>query len=79
MSRFLDLRLGSLGFLAKVVLLVTGGGVTPGSAVSSPSVFLVKAVVVIPKKVEGYRLSLAGRPPASRLSCSRQISFHTSA
>jgi hypothetical protein len=47
MSRFLDLRLGSLGFLANVVLGVAGGGVTPGSAVSSPRVFFVKEVVVM--------------------------------
>jgi hypothetical protein len=42
-----------LGFFANVVLLVTGGGVTPGSAVSSPSVFLAKVVVPILRKVEG--------------------------
>jgi hypothetical protein len=36
-----------LGFLTKVVLDVTGGGVTAGSAVSSPSVFFVKKVVAI--------------------------------
>ena len=53
MSRFRDLRLGSLGFLANVVLGVTGGGVTAGSADSSPSVFLVKVVVAILTKVEG--------------------------
>jgi hypothetical protein len=40
-----------LGFLANVVLVVTGGGVTPGSAVSSPSVFFVKEVVVILRTV----------------------------
>src|SRR2546427_5173461 len=46
-SRFLDFA-RSLGFFAKVVaLLVGGGGVTAGSAVSRPSVFLVKEVVAI--------------------------------
>src|SRR5256885_15492930 len=46
-SRFLDLA-RSLGFLAKLVaLLLTGGGVTAGSAVSRPSVFLVNEVVAI--------------------------------
>jgi hypothetical protein len=75
MSRFRDLRLGSLGFLANVAWLVTGGGVTAGSAVSSPSVFFVKVVVSILRKVAGYRFSVAGWPPASRLLCSRQISF----
>jgi hypothetical protein len=47
MSRFLDLRLGSLGFLVNVVLGVAGGGVTAGSAVSIPRVFFVKEVVVM--------------------------------
>src|ERR1041384_6839236 len=47
-SRFLDLA-RSFGFLAKVaVLLVAGGGVTAGSAVSRPRVFLVNEVVAIP-------------------------------
>jgi hypothetical protein len=75
MSRFRDLRPGSFGFLANVVLLVTGGGVTAGSAVSSPSVFFVKEVVVIVKTVGGQEFGVAGRPHASRSSFSRQISF----
>src|SRR3989442_7129176 len=46
-SRFLDFA-RSLGFFAKVVaLLVGGGGVTAGSAVSRPSVFLVKEGVAM--------------------------------
>src|SRR6266550_5444239 len=47
-SRFLDFAPASFGFLAKVVLPVEGGGVTAGSAVSRPSVFLVKEVVAMP-------------------------------
>src|SRR5262249_8971099 len=40
-SRFLDLA-RNLGFLAKVVVLVVaGGGVTAGSAVSRPRLFLL--------------------------------------
>src|SRR5439155_17440307 len=45
-SRLRDLE-ASLGFLAKVVLFVAGGGVTPGSAVSRPSVRFVNEVVLI--------------------------------
>src|SRR5437588_13104970 len=45
-SRFFDFA-PSFGFFAKVVLPVGGGGVTAGSAVSNPSVFLVNAVVLI--------------------------------
>ena len=52
MSRFLDFRPGNLGFLTKEVL-VAGGGVTAGSADSSPSDFLVKVEVAMPKRVEG--------------------------
>jgi hypothetical protein len=52
-SRFRDLWPGSLGFLANVVLLVAGGGVTAGSAVSRPSVLFVKGVVVILRNVGG--------------------------
>src|SRR5438094_230250 len=37
----------SFGFLTKVVCPVAGGGVTAGSAVSNPSVFLLNAVVLI--------------------------------
>ena len=47
MSRLRDLRLGSFGFLTKVAVLVAGGGVTAGSADSSPSVFFVKEVVAM--------------------------------
>src|ERR1051325_7894550 len=50
-SRFLDLAPASLGFLAKGGLLFTGGGVTAGSAVSSPSVFFVNMVVAIPSEI----------------------------
>src|SRR5579862_6976789 len=46
-SRFLDLADASFGFLAKVVWLFAGGGVTAGSAVSSPRVFFVNKVVAI--------------------------------
>src|SRR6476646_3906912 len=46
-SRFFDLAAASFGFLTKVVFLLTGGGVTAGSAVSSPSVFFVNKVVAI--------------------------------
>ena len=55
MSRLRDLRLGSFGFLTKVVALVAGGGVTAGSGVSSPSVFLVKEVVAMVRKAAGQR------------------------
>src|SRR6266478_1337277 len=52
-SRFLDLA-RSFGFLAKVVaLVVAGGGVTAGSAVSRPKVFLLKEVVAMFQRVEG--------------------------
>ena len=37
----------SFGFLTKVVLLLGGGGVTAGSAVSKPRVRLVNEVVLI--------------------------------
>src|SRR5438105_9169128 len=48
-SRFLDLE-RSLGFFAKLAaLLEAGGGVTAGSAVSRPRVFLLKEVVAIIK------------------------------
>jgi hypothetical protein len=55
MSRFRDFRLGGLGFLTNVVLGATGGGVTAGSADSSPRDFLVNEVVAISKglRVEG--------------------------
>jgi hypothetical protein len=46
-SRFRDFEEPIFGFLANVVLLPGGGGVTPGSPVSKPSVFLVKVVVDI--------------------------------
>jgi hypothetical protein len=46
------LRLGSLGFLTKLVALVAGGGVTAGSDDSRPRVFFVKEVVAIVMKVE---------------------------
>jgi hypothetical protein len=49
--------------------------VTPGSAESSPSVFLLKAVVAILTEIAGQDLSVAACPPASRFSCSRQHSF----
>src|SRR5579862_355947 len=46
-SRFFDLA-PSFGFLANVVVVVgAGGGVTAGSVVSNPSVFLVNEVVAI--------------------------------
>jgi len=48
MSFFLDLAEPSFGFLVNdVVVLDAGGGVTAGSAVSSPSDFLVNEVVAI--------------------------------
>jgi len=45
-SRFLDFE-ANLGFLTNVVLFEAGGGVTAGSAVSSPRDFLEKDVVLI--------------------------------
>jgi hypothetical protein len=47
-SRFLDLDV-SRGFFVKVVTdpVEAGGGVTAGSTVSSPSVFLVNEVVAM--------------------------------
>src|SRR5437660_4083137 len=50
-SFFLDFAPASFGFLAKVVWPDAGGGVTPGSAVSRPRVFLVNDVVAIVKKI----------------------------
>ena len=47
MSRFLDLVEPSLGFFAKLASVPAGGGVTAGSAVSRPRVFLVKVVVAM--------------------------------
>src|SRR5437762_3368150 len=52
MSRLRDLAPPSLGFLTKAVSLVGGGGVTAGSALSSPRVFLVKEVVAINGLIE---------------------------
>ena len=52
MSRFLDLAPASLGFLTNVVWWLAGGGVTAGSAVSSPSVFLENVVVAMLTRVE---------------------------
>src|SRR4051794_8642862 len=46
-SRFFDFEEASFGFLTKVVLVLAGGGVTAGSAVSRPSVFFVNKVVAI--------------------------------
>jgi len=51
-SRFLDLAPETLGFFTNVVGGVEGGGVTPGSAVSKPSVFLVNVVVAILRKAK---------------------------
>src|SRR5437016_5307498 len=60
-SRFLDLP-RSLGFLAKVVvLLLAGGGVTAGSAVSRPRVFLLKEVVAMLRGGEGRGSRVEGR------------------
>src|SRR5579871_5078210 len=51
-SRFLDLAEPSF-FLANVVAVVgAGGGVTAGSAVSKPSVFLVNEVVAISQQLK---------------------------
>jgi hypothetical protein len=48
MSFFLDFAPPNLGFLVNdVVVLEAGGGVTAGSAVSSPSDFFVNEVVAI--------------------------------
>src|SRR5205085_2284364 len=47
MSRLRDLVAPSLGFFANAVSVLLGGGVTPGSTVSSPRVFLLKEVVAI--------------------------------
>src|SRR5262245_40583650 len=46
-SRFLDLEPPILGFLMNVVSVLGGGGVTAGSTVSSPSVFLENEVVAM--------------------------------
>src|SRR5260221_5253435 len=46
-SFFFDFPPPSLGFFAKAVSLPGGGGVTAGSTVSNPSVFLVNEVVAI--------------------------------
>jgi hypothetical protein len=55
-SRLRDLAPPSFGFLAKLVFLDwAGGGVTAGSTVSKPRVFLVKEVVVIFDLVEGFK------------------------
>src|SRR5215831_598903 len=51
-SRFLDLAVASLGFFAKVVLPVGGGGESAGSVVSNPRVFLLNEVVAILKPFE---------------------------
>src|SRR5579871_468381 len=54
-SRFLDLAEPSF-FLANVVAVVgAGGGVTAGSAVSKPSVFLVNEVVAISQQFKLLR------------------------
>src|SRR6266850_8110995 len=67
-SRFLDLR-DTLGFLTKVVLLVAGGGVTAGSAVSRPSVFLVKDVVaMLSSRLTPYYSNSAGKCPDANFS-----------
>ena len=66
MSRLRDLRLGSFGFLTKVVGLVAGGGVTAGSGDSNPSAFFVKELVATVSRVEGSGLSPPGCPPALR-------------
>ena len=51
-SRFLDLA-PSFGFLANVVVVVGAeGGVTAGSAVSNPNVFLVNEVVAISQELK---------------------------
>src|SRR5882762_8172239 len=47
MSRLRDLLAPSFGFLTNAVSVLLGGGVTPGSTVSSPRVFLLKEVVAI--------------------------------
>src|SRR5580698_9398249 len=47
MSRFLDLPPEGFGFLTNFVSVVDTGGVTAGSAVSRPSDFFVKLVVVM--------------------------------
>lgn len=47
MSRFLDLDGAIFGFLRKVVGPFTGMGEAVDSAVSRPSIFLVKELVVI--------------------------------
>src|SRR6516225_4311224 len=46
-SRFFDFAAANFGFLTKVVLWFAGGGVTAGSAVSSPRVFFVNKVDAI--------------------------------
>src|SRR5215831_13817374 len=63
-SRFLDFE-ASLGFLTNVVFPVAGGGVTAGSTVSKPSVFLFNAVVLIFIVPDNYSDSAGNCPDAN--------------
>ena len=58
-SRFLGLFEASLGFFMKLVLPVTGGGVTAGSIVSRPRVFFVNEVVAMLSQVFIFRERLS--------------------
>src|SRR5438046_10233643 len=69
-SRFLDLVEPSFGFLLKAASAPAGGGVTAGSTVSSPRVFLEKVVVaMIRRSVGGVRLKAGDG--AGRRRCRR--------
>jgi hypothetical protein len=54
-SFFLDFAAPSFGFLANVVVVVGGGGVTAGSAVSTPRGFLVNEVVAMSGEFRLFR------------------------
>jgi len=55
-SRFFDFEPANFGFLAKVVFVVLGGGVTPGSLCSVPTGFLLKELeAMISKNVQRNR------------------------
>ena len=67
MSRFLDLDGAIFGFLRKVVGPITGMGEAVDSAVSRPSIFLVKELVVIirTREIPSWALRKLKLPPLS--------------
>src|SRR5712671_5515442 len=66
-SRFLDLVEPSFGFLLKAASAPAGGGVTAGSTVSRPRIFLEKVVVAIFRRsIEGCELNQRKRERGRR-------------